>query len=69
MILLYYEAINFSWVVFQTKYFCILMLAPFSQKKQQIFHIEVELFFIIDNCRYGTKLALNFNKDLVPIKN
>ena len=24
---------------------------------------------IIDNCRYGTKLALYFNVDLVPIQN
>ena len=46
-------------------------LTPFRQtKKQQIcieFHIEGEPFFIIDNCRYGTKLALICNADLVPI--
>ena len=46
-----------------TKYFCILMLPPFRQKKTANLHwisYWGKLFLIKDNCRYGTKLALNF---------
>ena len=50
-----------------TKYFCIFMLAPKNQHICIVFLIEEEPFLIIDKCRYGTKLALNFNADLVPI--
>ena len=59
-----------SKILSSSKYFCILMLAPFRQKKTANLHwisYRGEPFLIIDNCRYGTKLTLNSNADLMPI--
>ena len=55
--------------MYPTKYFCILMLAPFRQKLAANLHwiVYKNNIFVYKNCRYGTKLALKFNADLKPI--
>ena len=48
------------------------MLLPLRQKKAANMHLisyRGEPFLMIDNCRYGTKLAFNCNADLMLIMN